>query len=119
MRRTGVIAARVKSWIESTASRLEQRCFADSSLLCFVRPEVCLRLSPPPNPYLHPFMRLSRSQLDMPPEVAGVTFLAFGNGAPDVFSSLAALTTSSSDKEAALLVGVGSLLGAGERIEKG
>lgn len=50
----------------------------------------------------------------MPPEVAGVTFLAFGNGAPDVFSSLVALTTTTIDKEAALLVGVGSLLGAGD-----
>lgn len=51
-------------------------------------------------------------QLDMPPEVAGVTFLAFGNGAPDVFSSIAALT-STSNIEASLLVGMGSLLGAG------
>lgn len=52
----------------------------------------------------------------MPPEVAGVTFLAFGNGAPDVFSSLVALTTRTRDKEGALLVGIGSLLGAGERV---
>lgn len=50
-------------------------------------------------------------QLDMPPEVAGVTFLAFGNGAPDVFAAIVALTTAT-DKESALLVGVASLLGS-------
>ncbi|CAB1116702.1 unnamed protein product [Ectocarpus sp. CCAP 1310/34] len=49
--------------------------------------------------------------LDMPPEVAGVTFLAFGNGAPDVFSAFVALT-SSTDREDGLLVGMGSLLGS-------
>lgn len=57
---------------------------------------------------------VSLGQLDMSPDVAGVTFLAFGNGAPDVFSCLAALTTTSGDREAALLVGAGSLLGSGE-----
>lgn len=49
----------------------------------------------------------------MPPEVAGVTFLAFGNGAPDVFSAFVALT-SSADREDGLLVGMGSLLGSSE-----
>lgn len=49
----------------------------------------------------------------MPPEVAGVTFLAFGNGAPDVFSAYVALT-SNKDKEEGLLIGVGSLLGSSE-----
>lgn len=52
-------------------------------------------------------------KLDMPPEVAGVTFLAFGNGAPDVFSAFVALT-SSTDKQDGLLVGIGSLLGSSE-----
>lgn len=47
----------------------------------------------------------------MPPEVAGVTFLAFGNGAPDVFSAFVALT-SAGDRESGLLVGMGSLLGS-------
>lgn len=49
----------------------------------------------------------------MPPEVAGVTFLAFGNGAPDVFSAFVALT-SSLDRQQGLLVGMGSLLGSSE-----
>jgi len=49
----------------------------------------------------------------MPPEVAGVTFLAFGNGAPDVFSAFVALT-SSLDRQEGLLVGMGSLLGSSE-----
>lgn len=52
-------------------------------------------------------------KLDMPPEVAGVTFLAFGNGAPDVFSAFVALT-SNMDREEGLLVGIGSLLGSSE-----
>lgn len=49
----------------------------------------------------------------MSPDIAGVTFLAFGNGAPDVFSSLVALSSASADRQGALLVGVASLLGAG------
>lgn len=57
-------------------------------------------------------------KLDMPPEVAGVTFLAFGNGAPDVFSAFVALT-SNLDREEGLLVGVGSLLGSSESVDRG
>ena len=54
-------------------------------------------------------------KLDMPPDVAGVTFLAFGNGAPDVFSSFVAMTNSK-DREASLMVGMGLLLGASESV---
>jgi sodium/potassium/calcium exchanger 6 len=58
--------------------------------------------------YFSPTLAAICSQLDLSPEVAGVTFLAFGNGAPDVFSSIAATTHGSGN----LLVGVGALLGA-------
>ena len=46
----------------------------------------------------------------MPYNIAGITFLAFGNGAPDVFSSIASFTGSS---EIPGSIGMGALLGAG------
>eukprot|EP00752_Nemacystus_decipiens_P012379 g10971.t2 len=61
--------------------------------------------------YFSPVLAVMCDLLDMPPEVAGVTFLAFGNGAPDVFSAFVALT-SNTDREEGLLVGIGSLLGS-------
>ncbi|CAM9239518.1 unnamed protein product [Scytosiphon promiscuus] len=61
--------------------------------------------------YFSPVLAVMCDLLDMPPEVAGVTFLAFGNGAPDVFSAFVALT-SAKDREEGLLVGMGSLLGS-------
>ena len=45
--------------------------------------------------------------LKMSPNVAGVTFLAFGNGAPDVFSNVAAFSRGDHD------LGIAGLLGAG------
>ncbi len=45
--------------------------------------------------------------LKMSPNVAGVTFLAFGNGAPDVFSNIAAFSGGNQD------LGLSGLLGAG------
>jgi Ca2+/Na+ antiporter len=44
----------------------------------------------------------------LPLDIAGVTFLAFGNGAPDVFSSVASFSTAANP-----MIGVGALLGAG------
>ena len=43
----------------------------------------------------------------IPYQVAGVTFLAFGNGAPDVFASVTAFTGGQD-----VLIGIGALLGA-------
>lgn len=45
--------------------------------------------------------------LELSPNVAGVTFLAFGNGAPDVFSNVAAYSAGSAP------LGLSALLGAG------
>jgi len=47
--------------------------------------------------------------LNLTPNVAGVTFLAFGNGGPDFFSSITALTDPESDGE----LGIGGIFGAG------
>jgi len=46
--------------------------------------------------------------LHLSPNIAGVTFLAFGNGSPDVFSAIAALSTGGDPA-----LGLGGLLGAG------
>ncbi|KAJ0405053.1 hypothetical protein P43SY_001197 [Pythium insidiosum] len=43
----------------------------------------------------------------IPPDVAGVTFLSFGNGSPDVFSNIAAFSTSTPK------IGIASILGGG------
>lgn len=45
-------------------------------------------------------------KMKLPYNIAGVTFLAFGNGAPDVFSSISSFSGSSD-----ILVGIGALLG--------
>ena len=58
--------------------------------------------------YMVPNLERLSASLRLSPNVAGVTLLALGNGAPDFFVSLAAFqsTTSSS-------IGIGSLLGGG------
>lgn len=58
--------------------------------------------------YLVPSLEKLSSFLNLSPNVAGVTLLAFGNGAPDVFSSFAALTGQSGDS-----LGISAILGAG------
>ena len=47
------------------------------------------------------------SQLNLPYNIAGVTFLAMGNGAPDVFASITSFSGGSD-----VLIGLGGLLGA-------
>lgn len=57
--------------------------------------------------YLSPTLARISEQLNLSYDVAGVTFLAFGNGAPDVFSSL----ISFSESEATRLIGLNAMLG--------
>ena len=59
--------------------------------------------------YLSPTLAILCDKLNLPYNVAGVTFLAFGNGAPDVFSLVASFTNEDVDSH----IGVGALLGAG------
>ena len=56
--------------------------------------------------YFSPTLQLVSQELKLPLNVAGVTFLAFGNGAPDFFSLLASVTGGVN-----ILVPMGSLLG--------
>ena len=57
--------------------------------------------------YFCPPLQIIVDVLHINPNIAGVTFLSFGNGAPDVFAALAAFVGGSSD------VGLGGLVGAG------
>ncbi|CAH1800977.1 unnamed protein product [Owenia fusiformis] len=57
-----------------------------------------------------PDLAVISDTLRLSPNVAGVTFLAFGNGAPDIFSAIAAFS-SSSGGDAGLAIG--GLFGAG------
>ena len=56
--------------------------------------------------YLSPTLASMCLKMRLPYNIAGVTFLAFGNGAPDVFSSISSFSGSSD-----ILVGIGALLG--------
>ncbi|OQR86349.1 Ca2 :Cation Antiporter (CaCA) Family [Achlya hypogyna] len=55
--------------------------------------------------YFSPTLSTLCTQFHIPYDVAGVTFLAFGNGAPDVFSSLASSTSGTME------TGLNALLG--------
>ena len=60
------------------------------------------------NSFIYFYKRVICSEFKLEHEVAGATLLAFGNGAPDIFSSFAAFSqgeTASDD------LGIGSLLG--------
>ena len=52
--------------------------------------------------YLSPTLASICYKMKLPYNIAGVTFLAFGNGAPDVFSSISSFSGSSD-----ILVGIG------------
>ena len=59
--------------------------------------------------YFSPVLGVMCEQLGIGEDLAGVTFLAFGNGAPDVFSSIAAFSHGDSSPD----LGLGALFGAG------
>lgn len=61
--------------------------------------------------YFCPSLTVISKTLCLSDNVAGVTFLAFGNGAPDIFSALAALTESNNTNGEQL--GIQALFGAG------
>eukprot|EP00854_Cymbomonas_tetramitiformis_P018958 gene18957-22654_t len=57
--------------------------------------------------YFCPVVRKLTTVLDLAPNTAGVTFLALGNGAPDVFASLAAFVNGDGK------IGLGAIVSAG------
>lgn len=59
--------------------------------------------------YLVPALSVGVEKTSMSPNLAGSTILAFANGAPDVFTSLAAFSGTAGDSD----LGMGSLLGSG------
>jgi len=59
--------------------------------------------------FLVPVLTILSDMMGLSPNVAGVTVLAFANGAPDVFTSIAAFTGEGGSSD----LGVGSLLGVG------
>lgn len=65
-------------------------------------------LSDTTNKYLSPALTFLSDRLNMSQNLAGVTFLALGNGAPDVIASIVG-----SDDKDGLEFGLGSLVGAG------
>ena len=67
--------------------------------------------------YLSPILASISKHLKISQSLAGVTLLAFGNGAPDVFSSLSA--ASSIDSAAAAALGSGFYLAASGSIGGG
>ncbi|GLD93043.1 hypothetical protein PINS_up001635 [Pythium insidiosum] len=54
----------------------------------------------------------------VPPDIAGVTFLSFGNGSPDVFSNIAAFSTSTPKIGIASILGGGLLVTTGASLER-
>ena len=65
-------------------------------------------LSDTSNKYLSPALTFISDKLNMSQNLAGVTFLALGNGAPDVISSIVA-----SEDSGGIEFGIGALVGAG------
>ena len=57
--------------------------------------------------YFSPALAAICEGLNLPENIAGVTFLAMGNGAPDVFASLTSFSGGGD-----VLIGLGALLGA-------
>ncbi|XP_066303388.1 mitochondrial sodium/calcium exchanger protein-like isoform X2 [Branchiostoma lanceolatum] len=60
--------------------------------------------------YFCPALKVISDTLKLSQNIAGVTFLAFGNGAPDIFSAVAAITNSKGGDAG---LAIGALFGAG------
>lgn len=63
--------------------------------------------------FFSPALQVLVEQYRIPPDVAGVTFLSFGNGSPDVFANIAAFSSATPN------IGVASILGGGLLVTTG
>ena len=88
--------------LSSAGSVLKSTTFAARRRLLFL-------LGNTADAYFSPTLGVICANLGISEDLAGVTFLAFGNGAPDMFSSFAAFTHGNSSPG----LGLGALLGAG------
>ncbi|CAI5729858.1 unnamed protein product [Peronospora destructor] len=70
-------------------------------------------LSSTADEFFCPVLQAIVEKYRIPPHVAGVTFLSFGNGSPDVFSNIAAFATPTPS------IGVTSILGGGLLVTTG
>ena len=62
--------------------------------------------------YLSPTLEFMTIKFGFSESLAGVTFLALGNGAPDVFTSIAAIGTSSPTDKAGNILTISQLVGS-------
>ncbi|TYZ60569.1 hypothetical protein PybrP1_006526 [[Pythium] brassicae (nom. inval.)] len=70
-------------------------------------------LSSTADAFFSPVLQVLVEKFRIPPDVAGVTFLSFGNGSPDVFANIAAFSLASPN------IGVTSILGGGLLVTTG
>lgn len=70
-------------------------------------------LSSTADSFFCPVLQAIVEKYRIPPDLAGVTFLTFGNGSPDVFSNIAAFSTASPS------IGVTAILGGGLLVTTG
>lgn len=70
-------------------------------------------LSSTADAFFSPALQVLVEKFRIPPDVAGVTFLSFGNGSPDVFANIAAFSLASPN------IGVTSILGGGLLVTTG
>lgn len=62
--------------------------------------------------YLSPSLEFMTIKFGLSESLAGVTLLAFGNGAPDVFSAISAVTNANPDDTEATLLSISALTGS-------
>ena len=89
---------------------LESNTFLTCLLLCVILIFCFYILTDTANRYLSPSLTILSDKLKLSPSIAAMTFLSFGNGAPDVISSIVAVSLSKSPQ--GLELSLSSLLGA-------